>query len=201
MAVRRRLPRGYVGKNHETIGSDVLAVLRSLQHLVGESEAGAGQKMAEQVLGSSEVARLQSLDPNGWYPIGWLLKLMETLDAKVGRFALLKMGRTLFRNTHEERALKTHKNAFEILHGFDDFYHHANRGEQIGGWRVISFEHDRAELEKTTPHHCAMEEGIMSRALQAVGAPAMVSQSECFRLGAEACRFVVLSSSREAKWQ
>src|SRR5213076_670795 len=101
----------YVGRNHETIGSDVLAVLRSLQHLVGENDAGAGQKMAEQVLGSSEVARLQALDPNGWYPIGWLLELMETLDAKVGRFALLKMGRTLFRNTHEERALKTIKSA------------------------------------------------------------------------------------------
>jgi hypothetical protein len=198
---RRRWPRGYVGRNHETIGSDVLAVLRSLQHLVGENDAGAGQKMAEQVLGSAEVARLQALDPNGWYPIGWLLELMETLDAKVGRFALLKMGRTLFRNTHEERAIKTLKCAYDVLHGFDGLYHHANRGEQIGGWRVLMFDHDRAELEKTTPHHCAMEEGIMSRALQAVGAPAIVSQSECFRLGAEACRFVVLSSSKEGRWK
>src|SRR5579859_4547135 len=112
---RRRFPRGYAGRNHETIGSDVLAVLRSLQHLVGESDFSAGKKMAEQVLGSGEVARLQALDPNGWYPIGWLLELMETLDAKVGRFALLKMGRTLFTLSHEERALKTFKSAQEIL--------------------------------------------------------------------------------------
>src|SRR3954452_13495402 len=119
---RRRLPRGYVGRNHETIGSDVLAVLRSLQHLAGESQVGAGQRMAEQVLGSSEVERLQALDPNGWYPIAWLLELMDVLDAKVGRFALLKMGRTLFKLSHEERAMKTLKSAWDVLHGFDGFY-------------------------------------------------------------------------------
>jgi len=198
---RKRWPKGYVGKNHETIGSDVLAVLRSLQHLVGEGEEKAGQRMAQQVLGSAEVARLQKLDPNGWYPIGWLLDLMDTLDAKVGRYALLKMGRTLFRLSHEERAKQMLKSGWDVVQRFDEMYHHANRGEGIGGWRVLRFDHDRAELEKTTPHHCAMEEGILAQALQAVGAPAVVSQTACFRQGADACTFVVTPSSTAGRWR
>ena len=56
---RRRWPKGYLGRHHETIGSDVLAVLRSLQHLVGESEVGAGQRMAEQVLAVARHARVR----------------------------------------------------------------------------------------------------------------------------------------------
>ena len=198
---RRRWPKGYLGRNHETIGSDVLAVLKSLQHLVGDGDDKASQRMVQQVLGTDDVARLTKLDPNGWYPIGWLLDLMDTLDAKVGRFALLKMGRTLFRMSHQERAVKTFHSGWDIIHGFDDLYRHANRGEQIGGWRVLSFGEDRAELEKTTPHHCAMEEGIMAQALAAVGAPAVVNQKSCFRQGADACHFVILSSSAESRWR
>jgi hypothetical protein len=201
-AEERRWPKGYVGKNHETIGSDVLAVLRSVQQLVSENEDDkSGQRMAQQIFGKSEVARLQKLDPNGWYPISWLLDLMELLGTKMGRFGLIKMGRTLFRMSHEERVVKTARSAFDIIHGLDAMYHHANRGEQIGGWKVLSFDNDRAELEKTTPHHCVMEEGILSQALSAVGAPAVVSQKECFRQGADSCHYVILSSSKDSRWR
>jgi hypothetical protein len=41
-------------------------------------------------------------------------------------------------------------------------YHHANRGTGIGGWKVLRFDAGYAELEKMTPHHCVMEQGILS---------------------------------------
>ena len=200
-AQRKRWPKGYVGRNHETIGSDVLAVLRSLQQLIGDGEGAGGQRMAQQVLGSVDLARLQNLDPNAWVPIGWLLDLMDTVESKMGRFGLIRMGRTLFKLTHEQRVTQIAKSGWDIVQSFDGFYRHANRGEEIGGWRVLSFERDRAEMEKTTPHHCAMEEGILAQALHAVGAPAMVTQSECFRRGADACRFVLIPSSADSRWR
>jgi hypothetical protein len=200
-AERKRWPKGYVGRNHETIGSDVLAVLKSLQQLVGDGDGAAGQRMAQQVIGQVDLARLQSLDANAWVPIGWLLDLMDSVEAKIGRFGLIKMGRTLFRMSHEQRVVQVAKSAWDIVNGFDAIYRHANRGDRIGGWRVLSFEGDRAEIEKTTPHHCAMEEGIFAQALQAVGAPAMVTQSQCFRQGADACHFVILASSAEGRWR
>ena len=45
---RRRKPRGYLGKGHETIGSDILAVMQML-------------KMPEQVLGAGPGAHTRRL--------------------------------------------------------------------------------------------------------------------------------------------
>jgi hypothetical protein len=90
--VAQRRPKGYLGKNHETIGSDILSVLQVL-------------KLPEHMIGKEETQRLAGVDPDGWYPISWLLELMEVLDQKVGYYGLMQMGRALFKLSHEERVL------------------------------------------------------------------------------------------------
>lgn len=192
-----RRPRGYLGRNHETIGSDILAVQRALDKLVAEQATPLSQA---QILGPEQLERLAHVEPNRWYPIGWLLELMERIDARLGHYALKKVGRVLFTLTHGPRIAEAGSSARDMIYRLDEMYHFANRGEQIGGWQVLSFDAGRAELEKTTPHHCAMEEGLLTQALAAVGAPAVISQSECFREGAAACRFVILPSAAGPKW-
>ena len=182
-----RRPRGYVGKNHETIGSDILAVLQVVT-------------MPEHVLGHEMATRLRTVKPDGWYPISWLLEAMDALAAKLGHFGLVQMGRNLFRLSHEARVKQIARSAGDIIYGIDDMYHHANKGEAIGGWQVMSFLPGRAVLDKTTPHHCAMEEGILSQALLSVGLPSLVVQRECFRKGAASCVYVVSSSTTDARW-
>ncbi len=112
-----------------------------------------------------------------WYPIGDLLDLAWiALDASVGNVGLVRMGRTLFDLSHKENLQRVASSARQVLHMFDDLYRHANRGERIGGWTVLKFEPGYAELENTTPHHCTMEQGILTAALAAVGCPSTVSQ-------------------------
>lgn len=182
-----RRPKGYLGIDHETIGSDIASVLAILT-------------MPEQVLGEAEARRLAAVDPEGWYPIRWLLDLMEKLDKQVGYYALVRMGRTLFKMSHEARVVEVAKSARDIIYGLDDMYHHANRGRGIGGWKVLTFEPGRAEVEKTTPHHCVMEQGILSAAIAAVGCPGTVVQRECFRKGADACIYTITSAFDDARW-
>lgn len=189
-----RTPRGYHGIGHETIGSDLLAVRHALAALTGTENA------AERLLGEIANGRLEQVTADGWYPIGWLLEMMETIEQRIGRFALLKLGRTLFRISHEQRIAEVARCGRDIVYGIDGMYHHANRGVAIGGWDVLEFDANRAVLEKTTPHHCVMEEGILSQALQAVGSPSVISQSQCFREGAETCRFVILPAMQSAVW-
>lgn len=185
--VSPRRPRGYVGADHETIGSDILAALRVI-------------KSPEQTLGAAEAKRLGAIDPNGWYPIEWLLSVMEKVDAASGHFTLIRLGRTLFELTHQERLLETVHSAREILYGLDDMYRFANRGRDIGGWKVLRFDSGYAELDKTTPHHCVMEQGILAGALAAVGCPSNVTQKQCFREGADSCIFLVSSTVTDARW-
>jgi hypothetical protein len=184
---RKRRPRGYIGKGHETIGSDILAVLQIL-------------KMPQQVLGAEEVEKLGRVQMDGWYPIEWLLDLMEKVDKELGHYGLLQLGRKLFALSHEERLVQVARSAADVIYGIDGMYHHANRGSSIGGWKVLRFDAGYAELEKTTPHHCVMEQGILSGALAAVKCPGIVSQKQCFRQGADFCLYVVSSSFTDERW-
>jgi hypothetical protein len=185
--VERRKPRGYVGTDHVTLGSDILSVLAVL-------------KLPEQVLGKEDAARLGAVKPTAFYPVAWLLDLMETLDRDVGQYALLRMGRNLFKRSHQKRVLEAARSAKDIVHGIDGMYHFGNRGTAIGGWRVLKFEPGLAELEKTTPHHCMMEQGILTEALSVVGCPSNVEQRQCFRKGADSCVYVVSSTFTDEKW-
>jgi len=186
MTLQRR-PKGYLGIDHETIGSDILSVLKIL-------------KLPEQILGVEDATRLAAIEPKGWYPIELLLDLMDKLDREVGQYGLLRMGRTLFNLSHEARVGKVANSARDIVYGIDDMYHHSNRGRMIGGWEVLKFEPGHALLEKTTPHHCVMEQGILSAALSSVGCPGIVSQTKCFREGADCCHYVVSSSFIDEHW-
>ncbi len=180
-----RRPRGYVGKNHETIGSDILALVKSL-------------KLPQLTLGKDIADRLVNVSPTGWYPIAWLLEAMETLEAKLGASALRQMGQILFRMSHADRVAPPSAKA--VIHGIDAMYHHANRGDDIGGWKVLRFAPGYAELEKNTPHHCVMEEGILNAALTAAGVNAAISQSQCFRKGGDVCVYKIEVARVDARW-
>src|SRR4029434_9872974 len=107
-------PDGYLGKNHETIGSDLLAVQAALEEL---SATGQKSSLPEQVLGADLSRRLKGVRPDGWYPISWLLDLMAQLEPKLSRYGLIKMGRTLFRMSHRDRVLQVAHSARDIVYG------------------------------------------------------------------------------------
>jgi len=182
-----RKPRAYLGVNHETVGSDLLSVLAVV--------ADPGM-----VLGRTFSTRLARVTPDGWYPISWMLDLLELLDQRVGQMGLRQMGRKVFRTTHADFVRQTCYSARDILYGLDDLYRRANRGDQIGGWTMMDFGPGRATMECTAPHHCSMAEGLLCEALMAVGVPAVVTQTECFRRGAESCVYEISSAFVGHEW-
>ncbi|MFT3922264.1 MAG: hypothetical protein QM778_06995 [Myxococcales bacterium] len=187
MRPTRKSPRGYRGVDHVTIGSDILAVLKVL-------------RMPEQVLGKDEADKLARVDANAWYPIAWLLELMDTLDRAVGHYGLVQMGRKLFQLSHERRVKEVARSARDIVYGIDGMYRFANRGVGIGGWRVLQFEQGQAVLEKTTPHHCGMEQGILAEAIAAMGCTVNIEQTQCLRHGADSCVFALSSTVIDERW-
>ncbi len=182
-----RTPKGYLGIDHEIIGMSIVAL-----HTVLKMRDSAFELEARPLRGP--------IDPEGWYPIGILLNLLDRLEQKVGYFGLVRTGRAIFQMSHQATVAHSQHSARDVLEGFDALYRNSNRGRGIGGWRVVRFEPGNAEIEKTTPHHCAMEQGILSAALNAVGCPAIVGQSACVREGADACRFVISSLITDERW-
>ena len=183
----KRLPRGYVGVGHETIGSDILALPEAVL-------------MPDQLFGKDLTAKLRGVSANDWYPISTLLEPLELLATRLSGDSLRRVGIALFKLSHEAAARESLRTARDVVDGIDVMYHHANRGREIGGWKVRSFEAGKAVIEKTTPHHCVMEEGILEAAFRFVQVPALVRQSSCFRTGAEACEFVITSHVTDNRW-
>jgi hypothetical protein len=183
----RYRPEGYIGLNHETIGSDILSILNAVH-------------FPEAVLGEEVTARLRALDPQGWYPIDEMLNLMEVLDERLGVGGLLKMGKQLFKLSHEAHFVTVVKSARDAVYGLDGMYHFANRGQGIGGWCVLHFEDGLALMQKNTPHHCVMEEGILSAAFSALGIPASIKQTCCLRRGDKLCEFKIESAVKGPRW-
>jgi len=181
----QRWPKGYIGTDHETVGSSLLSVIQIL-------------KLPDHVLGAEDAAFLRTVDPEAWYPIGRLLSLMEKLESVVGPYGLLRMGRRRFERSH--RARLPYKSARDVVYGIDEMYRFANRGQHIGGWTVLKFEPGYAELEKTTPHHCQMEQGILLAALSSASCPSTITQSQCFREGADSCRYRITSAIIDEHW-
>ena len=182
-----RRPNGYVGTNHETLGSDILSVLDAVT-------------LPEATLGINAAAALQDIRADRWYPIATLIDLLDSIYARAGALGLRRVGRAAFKRTHEATVMKTAKCARDIIYGIDGMYRGVNRGTAIGGWKVIHFSPGRAEIEKTTPHLCELEEGILDAALKAVGAPSTIVQRTCLRNGADRCVFEITSSVADRYW-
>ncbi|HEY8209010.1 MAG TPA: hypothetical protein VIG99_16075 [Myxococcaceae bacterium] len=182
-----RRPRAYEGLDHETIGSDLLSVLAVV------SDPG-------EVLGRAFASRLAKVTPDGWYPISWMLDLLDQLDQRVGQMGLRQMGRKVFRTTHGDHVRHTCTSARDVIYSLDDLYRRANRGHQIGGWALMDFAPGRAMVECTAPHHCSMKEGLLCEALMAVGVPAVVHQTDCFRRGADSCVYEITSAFVGHEW-
>src|SRR6185295_12038863 len=103
----QRRPRGYIGTDHETVGSSLLAVLQILQ-------------LPEHVLGAEEWEFLKGVDPKAWYPVGRLLSLMDKLESIVGQYGLLRLGRRRFELSH--RARVGYSSARDVIYGIDEMY-------------------------------------------------------------------------------
>ena len=183
----QKFPKRYRGHNHETIGSDILSLLDAIL-------------MPEQVLGKDLTQRLRAIQPTEWYPISTLLEPLELLDRRLGSDSIRKVGIALFKLSHEANVRRSASSARDIIYGLDGLYRAANRGADIGGWAVLEFAPGRAVVEKTTPHHCVLEEGILEAALRTVNVTASIHQRACFRKGAEACEMVISSHIVDARW-
>ncbi len=72
-------------------------------------------KSPEDILGAYWMARLHTIRPAEWYPIGTLIELQQQLIHRGGHASLVRMGRQLFRDSHQERLGPALRSAGDVL--------------------------------------------------------------------------------------
>jgi hypothetical protein len=167
-------PAAYVGWHHETRGSDLIAAFA----VVNELDPG---------IAAHWMPLVRTLDATQWYPIDLLLALGMAARERFGEALLRRMGERIFEVSHAPSFRAS--TVADVAFGIDGLYRAANRGDDIGGWGVVTFTDTHALIEKTTPHACLVEEGILIAACRAVGEPVELRQRTCVQQGAAACLF------------
>lgn len=186
---------------HEVIGADMLAVRRAVEFLSSSASTKTTSMYVRNVLGNALTERLDAIDPERWYPVSVMLEMERALDDKIGASGLRRMGRALFKHDLSEMTRTHMKSVRESLSALDAMYRTHNRGANLGGWTVRSFTETRAELVKTTPHNCLMEEGILIEACATFDIAVVVAQPECVRNGDDHCLYIVTPTTLlSSKW-
>ncbi len=176
-----------MGQAHQTVGSDILAISRALS-------------LTEHLLGAELASRVVNVKPDQWYPIHLLLDALMLVESKSGPVVLRQVGRKLFESTHAQRVIPQVKSAADLIFSLDEMYHQANRGDDIGGWEVHSFQPGRAVLFNSTPHPCPLEEGILTQAFSSCSLPVFVNHTQCRRRGDSRCQYDLASVLHDERW-
>jgi hypothetical protein len=183
----RRVARGYEGWNHETLGSDLIATFAAVN--------AVDPRFSEHWM-----PLVKTLDAQTWYPIDVLLALGFAAEERFGPELLQCIGREIFQRSHAATFRRSAATIADLAFGIDAMYRTANRGEDIGGWRVLEFADGRTLIEKTTPHPCGIEEGILGAACASLGVAARITQVRCVREGDDTCRFELCAETPSTRW-
>lgn len=179
----------------------MLAVRRAVEFLSSSPNTKTTSMYVRNVLGNALTDRLDAIDPERWYPVALMLEMERALEEKLGPSGLRRMGRALFKHDLSEMTRTHMKSVRESLSAMDAMYRTHNRGPNLGCWTVRSFTESRAELVKTTPHNCLMEEGILIEACATFDIAVLVTQPECTREGDDHCLYIVTPTSLlSTKW-
>lgn len=186
---------------HEVVGADILAVRRAVEFLSNSASTKTTSMYVRTVLGNALTERLEQVEAERWYPVSVMLEMERALDDKLGASGLRRMGRAIFKHDLSEKTRAHMKSVRECMYALDAMYRTHNRGSNLGSWTVRTFTEARAELVKTTPHNCLMEEGILIEACATFDVAVVVTQPECVRNGEPHCLYIVTPTTLDSpKW-
>src|SRR5688572_11831147 len=125
------------------------------------------------------------------YPLSLYLELCDYLEARLGVYAFLRVGRRMavtVMDTAFPPGLKTVEDAIAAI----DAAHKLFCRPVVGAFDVVLRSPGRIALRYTAPYNCTLQEGLFYEVARRYGAAdATVEHSECRRRGAPACRFEI----------
>lgn len=99
-------------------------------------------------------------NPEEWYSMENYLSAFQDISRTLGPHLLFSIGKSLSSNfapSDEIDSLET------VLEHLDEQYHHTHRGNNIGHYKLISFdkEHKEAKIECKNPYPCYLDRGVL----------------------------------------
>lgn len=130
-----------------------------------------------------------NINPEKWYPIEMFWNLTDYIEKNLSTSVLRNIGTQIIPNM-KNAGLLPNLTPKEYLASLNDTYISANRGTNIGSWKVIEIKDGHAIIENTTMQHCILEEGVVFGGIKAFGGSyCIVKQTTCVLKGDSKCTF------------
>ena len=131
----------------------------------------------------------ENIEPNKWYPMKQFTLLVDLYEEKMGPLIIKNIGTGIIPEMVEAGVLPK-MSPQEFLKSLSGSYHSANRGTNIGDWKVIKEGANHIIMENSTSHNCKLEEGVVLGGIEALGGKnPRVLQRTCVKKGDPFCTF------------
>ncbi|NHI94540.1 MAG: hypothetical protein EAX96_18765 [Candidatus Lokiarchaeota archaeon] len=133
-----------------------------------------------------------NLDPGKWYPMKQFTLLTDYIEKYLSATVLKNIGSGIVPEM-KNAGILPNMAPEDFLKSLQKIYLEANRGVNIGQWKVAKEEPNHIILENTTMHNCILEEGVILGGIKVFGARYMkVTQSKCVKKGDNMCLFDIV---------
>ncbi|WP_434416048.1 hypothetical protein [Nannocystis pusilla] len=158
------------------------AALYSFLLGLGHSEA-----LVQKVLRDAGVDRI---DPRRWYDINWAMEIYFAIYEKIGRGAMIAVGKKMIETAPFPPGLDDVKS---LLMGLDAAYRMNARAADIGAITCEFDDDNSATMVWTSLGPCPLNVGIIEGCCSRVGAPALVEHGAggCMDEGGSSCTYLV----------
>lgn len=135
-------------------------------------------------------AGVEGIDPNRWYDINWAMSVYYAIYEKIGRGALIAVGKKMIEAAPFPPGLDDAKS---LLPGLDAAYRMNVRGADIGEITCEFDDDHSATLVWSTLGPCPLNIGIIEGCCSRVGSPALVEHGAggCMDEGGPSCTYLV----------
>lgn len=136
-------------------------------------------------------AGVDSIDPKRWYDINWAMEVYFAIYEKIGRGAMIAVGKKMIETAPFPPGLDDVK---RLLMGLDAAYRlNVRGGADLGGITCEFDDDDSARLVWSTLGPCPLNIGIIEGCCSRVGAAALVEHGAggCMDEGGSSCTYLV----------
>lgn len=134
---------------------------------------------------------LASVQDHEYYPLSLYIELCDYLEARLGTYAFLRVGRKMAAAVVATAFPPTIRRVEDAVAEIDAAHRLFCR-PVIGAFEIAKRDPGSITVRYTAPYNCMLQEGLFYEVALRFGAEsATVTHSQCRRKGAEACLFEV----------
>lgn len=136
-------------------------------------------------------AELATLSDREFHPLSLYVELCDYLEARLGIYAWLRVGRRVGASVIETAFPKSIRTVEEAIAQIDAA-HRMFCKPLVGAFEVTAKAPRQLDVRYTAPYNCTLQEGLFYEvAIRYGAASAAVAHRACRRKGADACRFEI----------